>query len=215
MFNYFLLLSKHKNLSLKRTLDYKRNLIITVGLIIFSQMFLIPLFAVLPKEDIKKLFPVFLIPVIIIIDFSLRFFLKKNANAGIIPYFVFPIPRKVLIFYIILSDLQRCWIWGTILIYGIFLYCFDSLTCWNTIVLLLFILLNNYFIFFVKALLGGYAILTYPICLGFIFIFLLITNLLSHIFAVTIISVTVFSFVVTLFFTLKENIYEELNSIAL
>ncbi|GHT09545.1 hypothetical protein FACS189426_08290 [Bacteroidia bacterium] len=214
MIYYFLLLNKHKNLSLKRKSDYKRNLIITAMLMVFSVMYLILLFVAVPKGDFETL-SVFLVPAIIILDFSLRFFLKKNADAAIVPYLTLPIPRKTLILYIILSDLPRFWIWGCGLIYCLILCYCGVLTVLTTITLLFFILLNNYLIAFLKALMGGYALVVYPVCLGFIMVIMLVVNSLSQIFAITILTFAVLSLVIALFFTLKENLYKELNRIAL
>jgi hypothetical protein len=214
MIYYFLLLNKHKKISLQRESDYKRNVIIVAMLIGFSVMLLSSLFATFSKEDFEY-FSDFVIPAIIISDFSLRFFLKKNASAAIVPYYTLPIPRKTLILYLVLSDLPRFWIWGCGLIYGIiFCYC-GVLTFWTAITLLFFILLNNYLIALIKALMGGYAILTYPICLGFIVVILLITNLLSPVFAISTFAFVIFVLVIALFFTLKENLYKELNRYAL
>jgi hypothetical protein len=168
----------------------------------------------IPKEDFET-FAVFLVPAIIILDFSLRFFLKKNASVAIVPYLALPIPRKILILYIILSDLLSFWIWGCGLFYSLILYYCGILTFPTAITLLFFILLNNYLIALVKALTGGYAFLIYPVCLVFILIMLFITNLLNPIFAFTILTFAVLSLTVTLFFTLQENLYKELNRIAL
>lgn len=173
MIYYFLLLNKHKNLSLRRKLDYKRNLAVTAMMIVFSIMPMIVLSVTFSKEDMKT-FSVFLLPAIIILDFSLRFFFKKNTRAAIIPYLTLPIPRKILILYIIMSDLPSFWIWGCMLIYSIILSYFGVLTFWTTIILLFMVLINNYLIAFIKMLIGGYAVLTYPICLGCIFALLLI-----------------------------------------
>lgn len=211
MIYYFLLLNKHKNLSFKRKSDYKRNLIITAILIVFLIIPVILLPVRFSKEDFEA-FSVFCVPVTIISDFSIRFFLKKNASAAIVPYLTLPIPRKTLILYIILSDFLHFWIGGCWLIYSIILHYCGVLTFWNTFILLFFILLNNYLVAFVKALVGGYAVLTYPICLGFVLLILLIVN---HVFVIPIIAFAIFAVVTALFFTLKENLYKELNRIAL
>jgi hypothetical protein len=212
MFHYFLLLNKHKNLSLKRKSDYKRNLIITAMSIIFS---IIPmLFFILFSKENFEAFSAFCMLAIINLDFSLRFFLKKNASAAIVPYLVLPIPRKMLILYIILSELQRFWTWGCGLIYSIVLYYCGVLTFPNMIILLFFILLNNYLIVLVKALIGGYAILTYPICLGFVII-LSLASLLNPVFTISILIFALLSLLIALFFTLKENLYKELERCAL
>jgi hypothetical protein len=166
------------------------------------------------KEDLETL-SIFLVPGIIILDFSIRFFLKQNVGAAIVPYLTLPIPRKTLILYIILSDLPRFWIWGCGLIYSLILCYCGALTFLATITLLFFILLNNYLIAFVKALMGGYALLIYPFCLGFILVILLVVNSLNPIFAFAILTFAVLFWITVLFFTLKENLYKELNSIAL
>ena len=211
---YFLLLSKHKNLSLKRKSDYKRNLIISVVLIAFLMITLMSFLVTFPKEDFEHFLP-FVLPAIIILDFSIRFFFKKNATMAILPYLILPIPRKTLILYLILSDLLHFWILGCGLIYSVILYYYGVLMFGNVIILLVFILLNNYFATLIKTLIGGYTILIYPICLGFVLFILLIVSLLNPTFAIPIVVSVVFSLAVILFFTLKENLYKELNCIAL
>jgi hypothetical protein len=213
MVYYFLLLNKHKNLSVKRKSDYKRNFIIAVSLAAMLVAVITPSFFMASKKDIENL-AVFVFPAIVVIDFSLRFFLKKNAGVAIVPYLTLPIPRKTLILYIILSDLQHFWIWGCWLIYaGILGFC-GILAFENTIILLFLILFNNYLIVFVKALIGGYAILTYPLCLGLIIVNLLITYSLNIFFAIIEI-LAVSALLAAVFFTLKENLYKELNRFAL
>jgi len=214
MIHHFLLLNKHKNLSLKRRLDYKRNLFITVMLIIFSIIPFLLLFVMLSKEDIK-IFSAFLLPVLLVLDLTLRFVLKRNTSAAIVPYLTLPIPNRALILYIIFSDLSNFWIWGCGLIYGTILYYCDVLTFLTAIILLLFILLNNYFVAFIKALIDNYAILVYPFCLGFILVLLFIFDFLSPVTVISIIAFSLLLFVVALFFTLKENLYKELSRIAL
>jgi hypothetical protein len=172
------------------------------------------LFVTFSKENFGY-HPVFVISAIIILDFSLRFFLKKNASAAILPYLTLRIPRKTLILYMVLSDLPSFWIWGYGMIYGIILCYCGVLTFWIAITLLFFILLNNYLIALIKAWIGDYALLTYPICLGFIVVILLITNLLNPAFAISIFTFVVLALVIALFFTLQENLYKELNRCAL
>ena len=214
MFYYYLLLNKHKNLSLKRSSDYKRNLIITASIIIFSIAALILLLLPFAKEDFKTI-AAFIVPAIVVSDFSFRFFLKKRASAAIFPYLTLPVPHKTLILYIVFSDLLHFRIWGCWLIYCTIVYYSGALTFWNVIIVLFFVFLNNYLIAFVKTLMDGYAILIYPICLGFVLVILLVVDLLSPVFAISIIAFAVFSLIAALFFTLKENLLKELNRIAL
>jgi hypothetical protein len=183
-------------------------------LTVFSLLPLILLFVTVSKEDFEA-FSVFFVPATVVLDFSLRFFLKKNVSAAIFPYLTLPIPYKTLILYIILSDLLHFWIWGLGLIYGIILCYCGVLTFWIAVIVLFFILLNNYLIALIKALIGGYAILIYPVCLGLIFIILFITNLLNPIFTFTILAFAVLLLATVLFFMLKENLHKELNRIAL
>ncbi|GHT40917.1 hypothetical protein FACS189437_07180 [Bacteroidia bacterium] len=67
----------------------------------------------------------------------------------------------------------------------------------------------------IKALMGGYALVIYPVCLGFILMAFFIIDFLNPIFAFTILTFAVLSFTMALFFTLKENLYKELNRVAL
>lgn len=214
MIHYFLLLNKHKNLSLKRELDYTKNLIIKTILIIFSIFSLMLLFITSPKENFET-FITFCLPAIISLDFSLRFFLKKNPSTAILPYLTLPIPRKTLILYIILSDLSHFWIWGCWLIYSIILTYYGILTIWSSILMLCFIFLNNYSIYFIKTLIGSYSLFIYPICLGFIFLMLFIVNLLNPVLAFTMLICTILFVGMALFFLLRENLYTELNRTAL
>jgi hypothetical protein len=177
-------------------------------------MSLMSVFVTLTKDDLET-FSVFFVPAILILDFSIRFFLKKNADAAIVSYLTLPIPRKTLILYIILSDLAHFWIWGCWLIYSLILCYCGVLTFLTAITILFFISLNNYLITLVKAWLGGYALLIYPVCLGFILTILLVLNLLNQIIVFTILTFAILSLVTALFFTLKENLYKELNRTAL
>ena len=211
MIHYFRIFNKHKNLSLRRKSDDKQNRIITAGVMIVALFLFTSLFVQFLKEDVEA-FSMFVLPAIVLVDFSIRFFFKKNTSAAIVPYLTLPIPRKTLIFYMILSDLQSFWIWDCWLIAGIILYSCGVLTFWTAITALFFILLNNYLIYFVKALMDGYAILTYPFCLGFVLLLLLIFNPL---FVISILSLIVLSLIAALFFVLQENLYKELNRIAL
>ncbi|MDR1653462.1 MAG: hypothetical protein LBS01_07445, partial [Prevotellaceae bacterium] len=68
---------------------------------------------------------------------------------------------------------------------------------------------------FVKSLIGGYALLTFPLCLLPVFGILLIINLLSPIFAFAILALAAFSFLAALFYSVKQNLYKELNLFAL
>jgi hypothetical protein len=214
MYQYFLLLNAHRNLSLKRKIDYKKNVVIAITL---GFMLFVPsgaLLVTLTKEDIESLVN-FVLPVIVVLDFSLRFFLKKNASAPIFPYLCLPIPKKTLILYIVLSDLQRFWLWGCWLIYcGVLLF-FETLNVTNAIILLQILLINNYLITFIKSLIGGYAILTYPVCMVFVLLILFTTNVLNPIFSIIFAACIVFSFAAAFYFTLKEFLYEELNHFAL
>jgi hypothetical protein len=214
MIHYFLILHKHKNLALKRKSDYKRNLIIAGVFVAFIIVVFSILFAPLSAEDLQY-FSVFLLPAIIVLDFSLRFFLKENTSVAIVLYLTLPIPRKNLILYIILSDLLHLWIWGCVLIYSIILWYSGVLTFGTAITLGLFILLNNYLIAFIKAFTGGYAILMYPIGIGLVVFLFLAINLLNPIVEFATIVIVLVSLIVALFFTLKENLYKELSCFAL
>ena len=211
---YLLLLNKHRNLSLKRKSDYKRSLTIFVALISMSIMMLSVLLLLYSREDFKQL-STLVLPVIIILDFSLRFFLKKDASAAIFRYLTLPIPRKILLWYVILSDLQRLGIWGCWLIYGGVLWFCGALTFLTATKLLLFILTNNYLIAFVKALAGSYALLVYPLCLIFVFTLLFLAGLLNPIIVFVILIFTLFILIAAMFFTLEENLYNELNRFSL
>ncbi|MDR1654276.1 MAG: hypothetical protein LBS01_11660, partial [Prevotellaceae bacterium] len=139
--NYFLLLNRHKNIARKRQADYKRNLIVVVALI-FSIIFVAGmLFAPLPEEDLENFAP-FLLPALVFFDFSVRFVIKKNAGAGIFPYLTLPVPRKSLIWHIVLADLQSLWIWGCWLIYCVISGFCGVLTFWAATELLFLILIN-------------------------------------------------------------------------
>ena len=198
---YFLLLNKHRNLSLKRKSDYKRSLTIFVALTFMSVMMLIMLLLLYSREDFKQL-STLVLPVIVILDLLLRFFLKKNASAAIFPYLTLPVPRKALIWYIVLSDLQSFWTWGCWLIYGVILCFCGALTFLAAIKLLLFILINNYTIAFVKAFAGNFALLVFPLCLVFVLILLFLVGLLNPTIAFTILALVLFIIIFAMFFTL-------------
>lgn len=210
MLYYFIILHKHKNLFLKRKKDYKRDLIMIFSFTLLFSIFLITL----PKE-IYEFFSPYLLPAVIILDFTFRIIIKKNASSAVFPYLALPIPRKVLMQYIILSDLLQFWIWSIFLVYCIALVFFGIFSFKNVSVLLLFVLTNNYLVSFLKTLIGDYALLIYPLCLFFIGLLLFLTNILNFSFSLIIITLTLLSSIVALYFTLKENLYKELNRFAL
>lgn len=115
----------------------------------------------------------------------------------------------------VLSDLFNFWIWSCVLIYGIILWYCGVFTLETAIILLFFVFFNNYLTALVKALTSSYAIFTYPICAGLMFLMFLVINSLNQLFGLGIIIFAISSLITALFFTLKENLYEELNHLAL
>jgi hypothetical protein len=201
-------------LSTKRKSGYKRDLII---FFVLSFSILLPMSLLLitvPKEDISS-FAAFVFPALLLFDFSVRFFWKKQVNAAILPYLCLPIPHKTLISYMILSDLQNLWIWGCWLLYGIILYVFGTLTFANAIALLFLLLINNYLTTFVKVLIKGYAILAYPVCTGFVCLILFVLSILNPFFDVIFSFSLMLFLMVLLYYALKEDLYDELNRFAL
>ena len=214
MIYYILLLNKQKNLLLRRKSDYHRNIIIAFVSIVLLVTSVILLFGMYSKEDIET-FSVFFMPAIVVLDFSFRFFYKKNPGMEIVPYLTLPIPRNALILYLVLSDLLSFWIYGCGLVYGIILYYYGVLTCWTAIMLMLLILMNNYLIVSLRVLIGDYAILIYPICLVFVLMMLLVVDLLNPVLVILIITSVVFFLILAMFCMLRENLYKELNNTSL
>lgn len=214
MFKDFLLLCRHKNIALKRSPDFKKTFIIVIVSCISFALFLAVVSVVFTREYLMK-FAYYALPILVLIDIFLRFFFKKNSSIAIFTYLTLPIQRKLLIIYIVLADLLRLWVWYCWLIYLVILFLCGSLTVLNAIILLLLILLNNYLTAFIKTLLGGYAVLAYPLCLGFVCFTLFAIYFLNPFFAVAILLIIVISLSIALFYTLKENLLDELNRFAL
>jgi hypothetical protein len=189
-------------------------MIVFISLLLFLLFLVCLLLISIPECDFEGIAP-FAFPVLLILDFSLRFLLKKNTSAAILPYLCLPVQRRILILYMILSDMQRVWIWGCWLLYGITLYMCGTLTLINAPTLLFMLLFNNSLIAFVKTLVKGYAVLTYPVCLIPVCMLLFIISVLVPLWSVFISFVAVCSVTWMLYHVLKEDLYDDLNRTAL
>ena len=214
MSNHFQLLSKHRSLSLKRkTSDKQRQIGVLVSVCLFVIPFGIVFFPLL-MENAELISP-FVLPTLIVLDFLLRFFIRKGSSAMIFPYLTLPIPRRTLLYFIIVSDLRKFSIWGIMLIYCGALLFFNAFTFWNIVFLCLFILFNNYLIAFVKVQFGVFSLLLYPICLAFVGGILFLGHLLNPLFAFPLLAIVLYGSVASLYHSLKEKLYVELNRFAL
>ncbi|MDR2679780.1 MAG: hypothetical protein LBC47_03110 [Tannerella sp.] len=214
MLQYLRIINGQMLLSAKRKSGHKRELMILLMLV---SALLMPLYLVidtLSEEDLSGI-AAFVLPALILFDFSVRSYLKKPARAAVFPYLCLPVPRKALILYMILSDLRQFWVWGCWLLYGIVLGLCGTLTFAGAVTLLFLLLFNNYLTAFVKALLKGYAVLLYPVCLGFVCLILFVISLLNPFFDVAVSFFLMLSMMVMLYYLLKEDLYDELNRIAL
>ncbi|MDR2148004.1 MAG: hypothetical protein LBE91_16265 [Tannerella sp.] len=214
MWQHLRIINGHKILSAKRKSGYKRDLTVFLMLSFTVLLLVSLLLAAIPKEDFMNIAG-FIFPVLLLLDFSLRFFLKKSTTAGIFSYLCLPISRKTLILYMILSDLQQLWIWGCWLLYGIILHLCGILTFAHAVTLLFMLLFNNYLIAFVKTLTKGYALLIYPVCIGFLCVILFIINIFNPFLDIILSFLLMSVITVMLYYLLKEELYEELNCIAL
>ena len=214
---YYLIFNEHKWLSIKRKQSFKQDLIITFIIFIALIFLTICVLKFLYLFD----FPMtdFIFPIILTTDFCLRFFFKSNQSVGILPYLCLPIKRQNLIAYILIADFLSGWIWGNLLVYLLILYQCDYFTpCNNPIIawaiLLATILCNNYMIYLIKAVLRGYSLLIFPVCLA-VFIFTQFSFFNLHSMSVLVLSCIGLIFVVILLNkVLMHNLYKELNELA-
>jgi hypothetical protein len=205
--HYFSVLNKHKYLSITRKTSFKQDLIITCIICVLLILSFYHLVEFLDEKDfigINFIFP------ILILDFCIRLIFKANPSVGILPYLCLPIKKQILISYILISDFTSIWIWGSMLVYSFILYQYDYIIFITFFMLILF---NNYLIFFIKTLLKGYAILTFPIGLVIISIQYLFLN--KNPFISLFVSVfLLFSVLIILNLALKHALYKELNNFA-
>lgn len=133
----------------------------------------------------------------------------------IFPYLTLPIPRKTLLNFIVVSDLRKFSVWGIVLIYCAILLLFDAFAFWNVVFLLLFTLLNNYLIAFIKTQFGTYSLLIYPVCFTFVGGMLFLAHLLNPVFTFSLLAIALYGSFAALHYSLKEKLHEELNRFAL
>jgi len=213
MIYYFLLLSKHRKLSLKRkTDDRQRQKGVAMFLCAFVVSLGLMLFPLLMEH--KEIISAFVLSALVILDFSFRFLIKKSSSAMIFPYLTLPIPRKTLLRFVVVSDLQKFGIWGIVLIYCAVLAVFNAFTFWNVMFLFSFVLLGNYLIALLKTQFGAYSLLLYPLCFVFISVMLFIAHFLNPIFMFLLLAVSVYALLAGFYYSLKEKLYDELNRFA-
>ena len=210
---YKTLFQHKKNSSKRKTDDRRRQIGVVVFLCTFAVLFGLMFFPLL-KES-AEVISVFIFPALIMLDFLFRYFIKKSSSAMIFPYLTLPIPRNTLLRFMIVSDLQKFGVWGAVLIYYAVLLFFSSFTFWNVVLLLLFVLLNNYLIALLKTQFGAYSLLLYPLCFMFIGGMLFIAHFLNSIVMFLLLAISIYSSLAGLYYSLKEKLYDELNRFAL
>jgi|GEM_PF-5101848 len=211
---FYKTLFQHKKFSLKRkTDDRQRQRGIAVFLCALVVSFGLLLFPMLMEHT--EIISVFVLSVLIMLDFLFRFFIKKSSSALIFPYLTLPIPRKTLLRFIVISDLRKFGVWGIVLIYYAVLLLFGVFTFWNVVLLFLFVLLSNYLIALLKTQFGAYSLLLYPLCFVFVGGMLFIAHFFNPIFMFLLLAVSVYASLAGLYYSLKEKLYDELNRFAL
>lgn len=166
------------------------------------------------KEELGEL-SMYICPLLLTLDFSLRFFLKSSLTGGIFPYLCLPIRRRILFLYMIFSELLSVGIWGCLLIYGLFIYQSGALTLTTGITFFFLLLLNNYLVALVYALTTRFVWLLFPFALALnILIGLLVW--ISGSPYILFLSFSALCLVVTaLYFALRQGLYKELNRVSL
>jgi hypothetical protein len=212
--NIYCLLASHKYLSLIRKTSFKQNLFISATvyfiLIFFISWFLMSSnFLSLINTDFLTLF-------ILIFDFSIRFLFKQNQSVGILPYLCIPIPKQVLIFYILISELTRIWIWGCIFIYCLIFYQCSYLNVhrsFDIIIFLVLVLFNNYIIYLFKISIRNYVLLLFPSGIIIIAIIQSLSFIMPSI-CLFISCLLLFILIIALNKVLKKDLYTELDEFA-
>ena len=209
----FKLLSEHRKLSKKRKADDKyAKIAVAVFVVIVVAIAGVWIFPIL-IENAEIISPVML-SILVIWDFLFRFFSKKHSSSMIFPYLTLPIPRKTLLRFAVLSELYKFGFWGVALIYLAILVFFSAFTFWNVVFLLLFLLLNNYLTAFTNTQFGKYSIFLLPFCFVPVGGLLLLAHFLP-IFTTLLLAVAIYGSLTALYYSLKEKLFEELNSSAL
>ena len=213
-YKFYKTLFQHKKFSQKRKTDDRQRqkcVAIFLGVLVIS--FGLMFFPMLMEHT--EIISVFVLSALVIIDFLFRFFIKKSSSAMIFPYLALPIPRKTLLRFIVVSDLQKFGVWGIVLIYCTVLLLFGVFTFWNVVFLFLFVLLNNYLIALLKTQFGAYSLLLYPLCFVFVGSMLFIAHFLNPIVVFLLLATSVYGLLAGLYYSLKEKLYDELNRFAL
>lgn len=216
MLRSFILLNRHKSLYLKRKLHYERNYLIIKILALSSPIIICFILLIndsgekFLEENSKLIFPFLLI-----IDFSLRFFLKENLSVKIMPYLCLPIKQKVLLLYIVLSELKKVGLWVCLFIYISILYKNDTLTIYNSFPFIFLLFANNYLVLLIYTITKRFAILIYPFALVILLFILLLVSLSDFIFMFIISFSTMVGLITLLYFALKQKMHDELNSLSL
>ena len=215
MLQYYQQLNKHWKLSLKRKSNDSRRQ--QIGIVVFVCTLALSFGLLIVPEllENQEIIAAFALPALVILDFSFRFFIKKNSSAIIFSYLTLPIPRKTLLRFIVLSDLQKFGTWGVALIYCAVLLFFGVFTFWNVLFVFLFVLLSNYLIAFIKTQFGAYSFLLYPFCFVLVGGLLFLVTMLNPIIAFLLLAISIFGSLAALFYSLKEKLYEELSLFAL
>ena len=211
---FYKTLFQHKKLSSRQKTDDRQRqkgvALFLCGIVLSSGLMLFPLL----KEN-AEVISTFVLSVLIMLDFLFRFFIKKSSSAMIFPYLTLPIPRRTLLRFVVVSDLQKFGVWGVTLIYCAVLLTFGVFTFWNVVFLLLFVLLNNYLIALLKTQFGAYSFLLYPLCFVFVGGMLFIAHFLNPIFMFFLLAISVYTSFAGFYYSLKEKLYDELNRFAL
>jgi hypothetical protein len=148
----------------------------------------------------------------------MKFFLKRNAANGILPYLCLPVKKQILISFILISEFISIWIWGYLFAY-LFIFhkylapygnSFYILIAWLTFFILL--LFNNYSIYLIKILMKEYSILLFPVFLLVIPSIQRLIFIINPIVGLFLSCFLLFSIIIILNIVLKRDLYKELNN---
>lgn len=214
MLQYFVLLNKHRRLHLKRKSHYKMGLMIKIISLSLTVIMLFIFLSIDSDEEYIENISILVFPLLLMVDFSVRFFLKKNSSAQVLSYLCLPISRKALLMFIIFSEIQKIEIWGCMLIYSLIIYKSGNLTIINGIILFFLMLFNNYLVFLVYTITKRFAVLTFPFALACILFVLFLVEISAPVYGLVWSFCSMCMVATYLYFALREDLYKELDSVS-
>lgn len=165
-FSLFRLLRRNNNLSFRRSPAFEQSVVAKVLMGIGGGVFVIYLiiygtmFAAIASDDQEPAFMMAFMPVMMLVDFGIRFMVQQIPAMLVKPYILLPIPRRCVIDTFLISSLFSTynWLWLSFFIPYIIIVVAGGCELWLASSLLLsgmmLIMLNSQFYLMVRTLIG-------------------------------------------------------------